>query len=254
MPGLGNLPWAFLVLARLASFMILAPFFSIKGSPNLIKIGFAVFLTVLLLPSIKIAENIPIDMASYSVLVIKEVIVGLILGYVSMLTFNAIKIAGELIDIQMGFSMATVLDPQTYSRVTLVGQFLFLLQILLFFAVDGHHSLLMAISYSYTLIPVTGAVFKTTFVTAILKMFVEMFSLGIRMAAPFIVAFLICDIGLGILARSVPQLNVFILSFPMKTGIGLVTIAAVLPIMTSLVNNVLSQMEKDLSVIMGFMH
>lgn len=254
MPGLGNLPWAFLVLVRLASFMILAPFFSIKGSPNLIKIGFAVFLTVLLLPSIKIAENIPIDMASYSVLVIKEVIVGLILGYVSMLTFNAIKIAGELIDIQMGFSMATVLDPQTYSRVTLVGQFLFLLQILLFFAVDGHHSLLMAISYSYTLIPVTGAVFKTTFVTAILKMFVEMFSLGIRMAAPFIVAFLICDIGLGILARSVPQLNVFILSFPMKTGIGLVTIAAVLPIMTALVNNVLSQMEKDLSVIMGFMH
>lgn len=254
MLGLGNLPWAFLVLARLASFMILAPFFSIKGSPNLIKIGFAVFLTVLLLPSIKIAENIPIDMASYSVLVIKEVIVGLILGYVSMLTFNAIKIAGELIDIQMGFSMATVLDPQTYSRVTLVGQFLFLLQILLFFAVDGHHSLLMAISYSYTLIPVTGAVFKTTFVTAILKMFVEMFSLGIRMAAPFIVAFLICDIGLGILARSVPQLNVFILSFPMKTGIGLVTIAAVLPIMTALVNNVLSQMEKDLSVIMGFMH
>jgi flagellar biosynthetic protein FliR len=154
----------------------------------------------------------------------------------------------------MGFAMATVFDPQTYSRVTLIGQFLFLLQMVLFLAVDGHHSLLMAISYSYTLIPITGAVFKTTFVTAILKMFIEIFALGIRMAAPFIVAFLICDIGLGILARSVPQLNVFILSFPMKTGLGLVTIAAVLPIMTALVNNVLSQMEKDLGVIMGFMH
>jgi len=195
-------------------------------------------------------ENIPLDLVAYSILIIKEVVVGLILGFASILTFTAIKIAGELIDNQMGFAMASLIDPQSNTSITLIGQFMYLLQILLFLAVDGHHRLLMAISYSYSLIPVTGAVFNTTFVSATLKIFMEMFSLGIRMAAPFIVAFLICDIALGIMARTVPQLNVFVLSFPMKTGLGLITIIAVLPVMTALVNNVLNVMEKDIGLIM----
>jgi len=253
-PEMESLQWGFLVLARLTSFMLLAPFFSIKGTPNILKVGLGVFLTVLLLPSIKTIEDIPIDLAAYSILIIKEAVVGLILGYVSILIFNAIRIAGELIDIQMGFAMATVFDPQNQSRITLMGQFMYLFQILLFLAVDGHHSLIMAISYSYKLIPVTGAIFKTTFVTAVIKMFIEMFSLGIRMAAPFIVAFLICDIGLGIMARTVPQLNIFILSFPLKTSLGLVIFIAVLPIMTALVNNILRQMETNMGIIMGLIH
>lgn len=251
MPEVESLQWSFLVLARLTSFMVLAPFFSIKGTPNLIKLGFGILLTGLIIPNIQPVENIPVDLVSYSILLIKEVVVGLILGYISILTFNAIRIAGELIDIQMGFAMAAVFDPQNQTKITLMGQFMYLFQILLFLAVDGHHVLIMAISYSYTLIPVTGAIFKTTFVTAILKMFIEMFSLGIRMAAPFIIAFLICDIGLGIMARTVPQLNVFILSFPIKTGLGLVALAAVLPVMTALVNNILSQMETQMGIIMG---
>ena len=251
MLGWDNLPWSFLILARLTSFMSLAPFFSIKNTPNMIKLGLAVFLTVLIIPTLPAAENIPLDLVAYSILIIKEVVVGLILGYASILTFTAIKIAGELIDNQMGFAMASIVDPVNNSSITLIGQFMYLLQILLFLAVDGHHRLLMAISYSYTLIPVNGTVLQTTFVTGILKIFIEMFSLGIRMAAPFIVAFLICDIALGIIARTVPQLNVFVLSFPVKTGLGLITLVAVLPIMTALVNNVLSVMEKDMGLVMG---
>jgi flagellar biosynthetic protein FliR len=251
MPGWENLPWGFLILARLTAFMSIAPFFSIKTAPNLFKLGLAVFLTMLIMPTLPIMGNVPLDLIAYSILLVKEVVVGLILGYASTLTFTAIRIAGELIDNQMGFAMASMVDPQNNTSITLIGQFMNLLQILLFLAVDGHHRLLMAISYSYTLIPVTNAVFKTNFVMATLKIFIEMFSLGVRMAAPFIVAFLICDIALGIMARTVPQLNVFILSFPMKTGLGLVTIAVALPVMTALVNNMLSQMEKDIVLIMG---
>jgi len=251
MPGWDNLPWGFLILARMTAFMTIAPFFSIKTAPNLIKVGLAVLLTMLIMPTLPTPGNIPLDLIAYSILIIKEVVVGLILGYACSLTFTAIRIAGELIDNQMGFAMASIVDPQNNTSITLIGQFMNLLQILLFLAVDGHHRLLMAISYSYTLIPVTSAVFKTTFVTSTLKIFIEMFSLGIRIAAPFIVAFLICDLVLGIMARTVPQLNVFILSFPMKTGLGMLTIAVVLPVMASLVNNVLSQMEKDMVLIMG---
>jgi flagellar biosynthetic protein FliR len=242
-----------LVFARLTAFIYLVPFFSIAGIPGLVKAGFGVFLTALILPSLSQAIIVPIDMAVFSLLIVKEVLIGLILGYVGMLTFTAIRMAGELIDIQMGFSMATVLDPQNQTRTTLMGQFLYIFQLLLFLAVDGHHTLLMAISYSYELIPVAGAVLKTSFIPAIIKMFIQVFSLGIRLAAPFIVVFLICDIALGIIARTVPQLNVFILSFPIKSGIGLITLAAILPLLCMMTNNIFSQMEKDLQLIIGIL-
>lgn len=250
MPGWESLPWGFLILARIASFMSLAPFFSIKNTPNLPKLGLAVFVTLLIMPTLPTMPDIPVDLVSYAILIIKEVIVGLILGYAAILTFTAIRIAGELIDSQMGFAMASIVDPQNNTSITLIGEFMYVLQILLFLAVDGHHQLLLAISYSYTMIPVAGAIFKTTFVTAVLKMFIEMFSLGIRMAAPFIVAFLICDIAMGLMARTVPQLNVFVISFPIKTGLGMLTMVAVLPVMTALINNVINLMVQDLSVVM----
>jgi len=247
-----SLQLGFLVLARMSAFVFLVPFFSIKGIPALTKIGFSVALTALILPGINHVV-IPESILTYSFLVIKEVLVGLILGYVSMLTFNAVRMAGELIDIQMGFSMATVFDPQNQSRVTLTGQFFYLFQILLFLAVDGHHSLLMAISYSYTLIPVMSSGLKVTLVAAIFKLFIQVFSLGIRIAVPFMVVFLICDIGLGIIARTVPQLNIFVISFPVKIGVGLFTMAAVIPVLATLINNIFTQMESDLGLILRLM-
>lgn len=252
MAALESLPFSFLVFARLTAFVYLIPFFSIKGTPNLVKIGLGVFLTLLLLPGIS-AAAVPTDLLPYSLLVIKEVLTGLALGYVTLLTFSAVRMAGELIDVQIGFAMAAIFDPQNQSRITLIGQFLFLFQILLFMAVDGHHSLLMAISYSYTLIPVTMGVLDMTLVSAMIQLFIQIFTLGVRIAVPFIVVFLICDIALGIIARTVPQLHVFILSFPIKTGIGMITMIAVIPLLAVLVNDIFSQMENDLGMIMGLM-
>lgn len=247
-----NLPWAFLVFARLTAFVFLVPFFSIKGTPNLVKIGLGVLLTILLLPGLN-AAAVPEDLLPYSLLVIKEVLVGLALGYVTVLTFAAVRMAGELLDVQIGFAMAAIFDPQNQSRITLMGQFLFLFQILLFMAVDGHHSLMLAIAYSYKLIPVMTGSLQMTLAPAMIQLFIQVFTMGVRIAAPFIVVFLICDIALGIIARTVPQLNVFILSFPIKTGIGLLTMIAILPLLTVMINNIFSQMENDLGLIMGLM-
>ncbi len=247
-----SLQLGFLVLARMSAFVFLIPFFSIKGIPALTKIGFSIVLTILILPGTSHVV-IPESILTYSLLVIKEVLMGLILGYVSLLTFNAVRMAGELIDIQMGFSMATVFDPQNQSRITLTGQFFYLFQILLFLAVDGHHSLLMAISYSYTLLPVMASGLKIALVPAIFELFIQVFSLVIRIVVPFMVVFLICDISLGIISKTVPQLNIFVLSFPVKIGIGLLTMAAVIPVLATVINNMFTHMESDLALIMRFM-
>lgn len=120
-------------------------------------------------------------------------------------------------------------------------------------AVDGHHTLLQAISYSYSLIPLAAGILDSAMVPAIFQLFVQVITLGVRIAMPFIVVFLICDITLGIIARTVPQLNVFILSFPIKTGIGLVTMATILPLMVAVINNIFIQMESDLLMVMEFL-
>jgi flagellar biosynthetic protein FliR len=97
------------------------------------------------------------------------------------------------------------------------------------------------------------ATLKITLVAAVFKLFIQIFSLGIRIAIPFMVVFLICDISLGIIARTVPQLNVFVLSFPVKIGIGLFTLVAAIPMLTVLVNQIFTQMEQDMVQIMGLM-
>ncbi|MDK2985145.1 MAG: flagellar biosynthesis protein FliR [Clostridia bacterium] len=253
MPEFESLQLGFLVLARITAFMSAAPFFSMKGMPGLVRVGMGFFLAVLIYPAVHGMEDIPTEIVAYVFLVGKEVLVGLVLGFVSMLTFTAVRIAGEFMDIQMGFAMAAVFDPQNQSRITLVGQFMNILGILLFLAIDGHHILLMALSHSYELIPLQGAVFKTAFVAAIVKSFVGMFALGFRVAAPFIAVLVICDISLGLLARTVPQLNVFILGFPMKAGLGIITLTLALPVLAVVIGNILSQMEKDLVLIMEYL-
>jgi len=252
-PEFESLKWGFLVFARITAFFIQAPFFSISGVPALLKIGLGLLVTMVLFPILPAVDNISGDLIGYSILVIREVIVGLIIGYVSTLTFTAIRVAGEVIDIQIGFAMAAVFDPQGQSRITLVGQFMYLLEILLFLAINGHHNLLMAISYSYEIIPVTGVIFQTTCIAAVIKIFVGMFSLGIRIAAPFITVFVLSDIALGMVARTVPQLNVFMLGFPLKAGLGLVTLTAALPVLAVIIEGILQQMEKDILLIMKLM-
>ncbi|KUO52526.1 MAG: hypothetical protein APF76_05700 [Desulfitibacter sp. BRH_c19] len=239
-----------LIFARASSFVAIAPFFSIQGVPALVKIGFSFTLAVILLPLVPFTPLDDIALLAWWLLVLKEVAVGLTLGFITNMIFAAIRIAGELIDIQMGFAMATVLDPQTQTRTTLMGQFKYLVAILIFLAIDGHHVLIGSLVHSYTLVPLTNAVFDPAISLYILKTFVGIFALAFKIAAPIVAVLIIADISLGLVARTVPQINVFILGFPLKAGLGMLTLALVLPLFVTVVGHLLSQMEKDLITVM----
>jgi flagellar biosynthetic protein FliR len=250
LPGTEDLLQGFLIIARISAFMSLAPFFSIKGTPPLVRVALGVFSAALLLPIIQMVDVKDLSLGVFMLLLIKEIIIGIILGFVSMLTFTAIRVAGELVDIQMGFAMAKVFDPQNMSRITLVGQFFYFLGILLFLTINGHHSLIAAIYRSYELIPIQDIIIGKSIVIFIIKTFVGMFALGFKISAPFVAVLFISDIVLGLIARTVPQLNVFILGFPIKAGLGMIAIALALPVLSVVLGNILTQMEKDLVVIM----
>jgi len=241
-----------LVLVRIASFMVTAPFFSIRQAPVLAKIGLAALLTLLITPSLPSVplEPLPDTLWGAVLVVLGEVLVGLAMGFVVALTFSAIRVAGELSDLTMGFDMASLIDPQTGTMSSLMGEFLFLLGILLLLAADAHHHLLAGLVKSYQVVPLGSAVFSGYTASSVVGIFSAMFAMAIRIAAPVIAVLLITDLALGMVARTVPQLNVFILGFPLKAALGILTFSLAAPLLAMAANNLFSQMERDLALLM----
>ncbi|MHB1419369.1 MAG: flagellar biosynthetic protein FliR [Bacillota bacterium] len=243
-----------LILARMASFMVSSPIFSLGGIPALVKIGLAVLLTILLYPVIGNQVVVPQNLISLAIVLLGEVMVGLALGFVASLAFHGIRIAGELVDLHIGFSMANLLDPFSHFSTTLVGQFLYMWGTLLFLIINGHHSLLAAMARSYQIIPVAGATYHNQLTEEVVHLFAGTFALAFRVAAPFLAVLIISDLALGLIARTVPQLNVFMLGMPVKVVLALGGLSIAFPLLAIAMGGMFSQMEKDLLMIMGSLH
>jgi len=223
--------------------------------PAYAKIGLGVVMTLLIFPTVDHAGlgNLTENEWQFMLLALKECLVGMIIGFTTSLIFSAITVAGELIDLHMGFSMAGLFDPQTGSSVTLMGRFMYTLGILLFLAVDGHHNLLLALSRSFEIVPLGTAVLNRNISLEMLIFFKEMFLLGFKIAAPIIAVMLITDLSLSLISRTVPQINVFIIGFPLKAGLGIIVLIIILPLFTAVITGLVGQIEKDLLQIMRSM-
>lgn len=223
-----------LLLGRVVGFFVVAPVFGGIGVPATVRAGLIVFTAVVLVGPVGSAapwpEGVIFEGSPWAYLLIAgELLLGAALGFIVLLFFTAVQIAGQLMDIPLGFGMVNVLDPQTGDHVPVLGQFQFALAMLIFFTVNAHHWLLRALAESYRLIPVgTGAV--TGFhVDAIVTTFSYVFTLGARLALPLVAAAFLTDVALAIVSRAVPQINVFITGFPLKVMAGMFVLSIVLP-------------------------
>jgi flagellar biosynthetic protein FliR len=131
-----------------------------------------------------------------------------------------------LMGYQMGFAVANVLDPTSEERVSIIGQFIFIFGILYFLALDGHHMLIRALDQSYVMAPPMGVGLTGGTVTILVRMFTGMFVIGLQIALPIIGTLFLIDVSLGIIAKTVPQMNVFIIGLPLKTLVGLMILTA----------------------------
>lgn len=239
-----------LVLCRASSFLVTAPVFSSRSVPVLAKIGLATLVAILIAPQIGGQSDLVTE--SWEMFVVKavaEVLVGLALGWIASLTFNAIRVAGEMMDLQTGFSMAQLLDPQQGFQVSLLGQLMVILGTLLYLAIGGHLVLLESLAASYNLIPPGGSGLTMADSAVVAKVFVGSFALGFRMAAPILAVLVVTDIALSLVARTVPQLNVFILGFPLKAGVALVALELALPLLSIMMGQVFDQVQTDLGTL-----
>jgi flagellar biosynthetic protein FliR len=238
------LPNLLLVFCRITSFFIVAPVFSARNVPNHFKVGFSFLITLVAFSTID--QNAMTIDGTYLITVMKEIVIGLLLGFVAYLFFTVVQISGSFIDMQMGFSMANIIDPMTGTQSPILGNLKFMLAVLLFLTFNGHHYFIHAIIDSYKWVPLSNQVFAHIYNGQVsdflLKSFASVFKLAFQMAAPMIAALFLIDVGLGILAKTAPQFNIFVIGMPLKILVGFILLTLLFPGFLALFSELFSTM------------
>ncbi len=237
-------PQTFMVLvglsfARLVSFFSIVPFFGGAAVPARVKVATAMAFVIILYPSLaaSVPENQTLGFGplGFIALLAKEVLLGFTLGFIASLVFEAVQVAGRIVDFQRGSTMAELYAPQVQSRVSELGQFKLQLAIILFIAVGAHRLFINSILQSFEFIPIlTFPKFAPGWSPAaesITKLTASVLSIGLQLAAPALIALLLTDLFFGIINRVAPQVNVFFLSMPVKMLVGIIVILIALPVL-----------------------
>jgi flagellar biosynthetic protein FliR len=218
-----------LVFARVGAMVMLMPGFGESNIPVRIKLGIALLLTLIILPLHRAAYQIDLtSMSSLGVLMVHEIVIGIVLGATARVTLSALAVAGSVIAQQLGLGFVTAVDPTQGQQGLLIGNFLTMLGLTLLFATDSHHLVIAALNESYRIFS-PGELLPSGDVAALAtRAFAAAFKIGMQLSAPFLVFGLVFNIGLGVLARLMPSMQVYFVGVPLSIMIGFLIFAFVL--------------------------
>ena len=251
--SLSIIPAFLLVFARTLAFLMTVPLFSYRTIPNMFKIGFSFFLSIVILTSL----DSPVVSLEYSyiLLLLKEVTVGLAIGLIAYIILSAVQTAGGFIDFQMGFAIANVVDPQTGAQSPIIGQFFYMIALLFLLSVNGHYLLIDGLMNSYQFIPLEGLLsFDGAFSDFIIRSFNSMFVIAFQMALPIVGCLFLVDVALGLIARTVPQVNVFVVGLPLKILVSFLVISLFLSLyimLSKFIFETMFEIMRDLMQLLG---
>ncbi len=243
-----------LVLIRVSIVLYFFPIFSSTMIPPLVKAGFALAVTIVILPAVTVDLSLfPDSIPVVVMMIVSELFIGLVLALSIRLFMAGVELAGQLVGFQMGFAIINVLDPQTGTQVSIMGQIGNLVLIVIFLALNGHHSLIMGLVESFAVIDIGVITLKQEFLSHVIALAADMFVIAIKMGAPAIVALLFTSAGFGITAKFVPQMNILIAAFPVKIAVGLVFFGMCLQIIAIMTQTYLGKFPGLLSSLMKWM-
>jgi flagellar biosynthetic protein FliR len=244
---------AVLIFIRVGAILLTAPLFSSGSIPVHVKVGLSFMLAVIVFPLVSVNQGFTLPLISLGVAMVGEVLIGVIIGFTARLLFAAVQLAGQLVGFQMGFGIVNVIDPQTSAQVSIIAQFENIITLLTFLALNAHHWFIMAIAKSFELVPLLTFSFTNSLMEALLQLSCDMFVVAAKVAAPIIAILLFTSVALGLLARTVPQMNIFIVGFPLKLAIGLLAVGLTLPLLSTILRNLFQGLGGDMVVLMKLM-
>lgn len=227
------------IFARLSAAVIALPVFGARGVPAPAKIGLAALLSLIVLPLQQNVELSPAAAAaSTNVLVFasvlgSEVMIGLAIGVAISLIFAGLEMASSLVGVQMGFGLQGVIDPLSGGQGGVLDPFFQLLVTLTFFAINGHHMVIQGLLHTFEVVPPGAADISLIAGDRVAPFFTALLTVAIRVALPVTGALILTDLAMGLAARTTPQMNVLVVGFPAKIGVGLVVLAASTPMIAA---------------------
>ena len=216
-----------LAFFRITGVMLLAPVFGSRVLPAPVKIFMALVMALLFFPLID-REGVVVgqNLVGYAGAVVAEFGLGALVGFTASLLFAAVQLGGQLIDHDMGFMMANVIDPVSNAQISFIGQFKFHLSVIVYLLLDGHHFLIAATSSTFASVPLTGMSLTDPAVLHVSgTMMQDLFETAVRIAAPAMATLFLITIAMAFMARTVPEMNIFILGFAVRIGVGLGVLA-----------------------------
>lgn len=227
-------------LTRILGMIAVAPFFGHTAIPARLKVALGVFITLAVQPNLPALPLIdPLSIAGGAIL-LQQLLIGVAIGFTMRIAFSAVDMAGHFSAMSMGLGFASFYDPQTRGQTTALTQLFVIVALLFFLAIDGHLMLILAITESFTTLPIALAPGGIDF-ARIVAWGATIFSTGLHLALPVITALLIANLALGILSRTAPQLNLFGIGFPITISIGLIVIGLAFPRMAVPLERLISQ-------------
>ena len=223
----------------MAAIVLTLPVFNSKNIPVLFKAGLAFSISFLLFPLLKLQISpFPYTMIPFIIGVIREIMLGLIIGFSVRLLLTGILLAGQLAGYQMGLAIANVMDPLASTQIPLLAQFMNLLAMLLFLVFNAHHFFVRAIVESFYLVPPLALRFNMTTMDQMMHMAAQMFVIAIKVGAPVVGVLIFTSVAFGLIARTVPQMNIFLVAMPVKIVIGLIFLGISFPYLSGFLRDV----------------
>lgn len=242
-----------LIFTRVAGFISLLPFFGWQGIPVLVRVFFSFVLAVLLALNWEGQLVLPRTDLEFIILLGRELLVGVLLGFFVYLFLSVFLMAGQFMDHKAGLMMGGTFDPLFGGQVTIIGQFFYLLAVVFYLTINGHHLLFLSFWESLTVMPLAGPFVPAATILEVVQTFASIFMLAFQIAAPVVVVLWIMDLALGFVAKTVPQIHVFIVGLPLKVALVLGLFMLLLPLLGVVMSDVFDMLSRDLILIIRSM-
>ncbi len=246
----GQVACFLLVLTRTSGIFFISPFLGSLNISAKLRAGAAIALATILFPVVvkMYVVEVPATLLQFTFTVVKELFIGWLIGLVGYITLAAVNMAGKIMDMQVGFAVVQMMDPTTQQQTGLIGTFLYNLKILYFVITNGHHVIISALAESFRIIPLDSMVWNTSLPQLITDLTAGVFMNGMKIAMPVTFAILLTNVGMGILARTMPQMNIFVVGIPLQLTIGTSMLSMVLPFYILFLDVIFNEMYANISI------
>ena len=244
-----------LIFMRMSGFLLFNPLLGRSNLPAMVKTGMALVLSLLVFGTAGTGVPQPDTLVELAFRLLLELGIGLVLGFVMRVVFSVVQIGGEVIDTQMGMTMAQIYDASSQANLSVTASLLNILLILDFFAENGHYTLMRLLTTSGELVPYGAAAFGDGVYAYVIELFLACMLLAVKLAMPILAAELLGEVGMGVLMKAIPQINAFVINIELKVIIGLLLFFLLLtPInefLLELESGMLSELGRILRLIGG---